>query len=187
MAIVKWPLGAVEASGKFERWVFDKRGIARKFVPPTNAMTVEQGNNRQLTGSAQNCVSVIGDTAKSDIKKFMSTQTILDKRGGALKTSQWNAYLVKRILGDAYTEIAATRIAYASLSGVEQATWDTEAAGAAFLSLSPKLLAYATDAAMTAGEQLYAIARTIYYMKIYGINGLPDGTNATVWATSIAA
>jgi len=187
MARVRYPLASVEASGKFENWVFDKRGRARKFVPPTNPQTIQQGNNRQLTGSAQNSVSVVGITTVAEIKKFMSTQTIATKNGDALQTSQWNAYLVKRMLGDAYTEIANVRTAYAALSAAEQAAWDTEAANAAFVSLSPTSLAYATDAPMTTGEQLFAIARTIYYMKIYGVNGLPGGTNATAWATSIAA
>ena len=187
MARVKWPLGAVEASGKFENWVFDKRGRARKFVAPSNPQTVAQGNNRQLTGSAQNSVSAIGSTTVAEIKTFMTTQTIATKNGDTLQTSQWNAYLVKRMLGDAYTEIANVRAAYAALTAGEQAAWDTEAAGAAFISLSPTTLAYATDAPMTAGEQLFAIARTIYYMKVYGANGLPGGTNATTWATSIAA
>ena len=177
MARTNGALFSMEASGKFgDAIVFDKRGFAKFYKKPTDSKTETQGNNRQMTGTAQKSVKAIGDTTK-----MLIAEAAVD---AGSKSYRWNSYLVKIMLGPNYSILQASRAIFAALTPAEKDTWEAEANS---LNLATVSLDYAVDAAMTPGEQLFSQAKALYSIGIHSATGDPDGTNATAWATAIAS
>jgi hypothetical protein len=168
MAVVTGPLMSMTASGKFgETLVFDKRGFVRQLVIPTNPQSDAQGNVRQILLAVQKALTVLGETVINAVKTV------------APVSYRWNSYLLSQSLGPASADYAASKAAFAALSGPEQTTWNDEAEGKGILERS---VLYATDDAITAGLALFAISRALFALGLNVVAGAPGAANADDWA-----
>lgn len=176
MAKVRGPLYSFDAHGKMEQMVFMGNGTVRKHFIPTNPRTPGQQNNRQNMKASGEMVKVTGATTRDLLK----TNEIL--MAGKRKTRFWNAHLRNEIIGQSAVYLTQHKTIFAGFADPSQ--WETEGTT---LGLVEILLENATDVAISPGMQLFALARTLYRLGIYMVNGDPIETNATAWATSISS
>ncbi len=180
MAKVKGPLMSMEASGSYgSTLVFGRRlgsNVVRQLVKPSNPQTAGQmlaRNRVRVFGALQKFVS--GTMLK------LAGKTSTDKELIAAVTpsgQRWNSYMQQVGIGSGGISYTAARAAFALLTELEKAAWET-AAGA----LTPVILAVAqkdaggTDAsAVPAGEVFFI---HVYTLSLMGITATPTGTPPT--------
>ncbi len=171
MAKVVGGLFSVEASGKFANaLVFDRRGYVRGYTRPTNPQTEAQGNVRQVMLAAQRAIGLAGDATKAEIKE-------------AAPDYRWNSYLIQQMIGKGSVAWDASLAAFNALDPADQGVWTSEAEALGMTEIS---IPYAGDSPISAGTAFFALARTLFDLGVYVVNGAPDGANAVAWATSVA-
>jgi hypothetical protein len=169
MAKVNGPLMSMEASGTVaDTLTFDKRGFVRTRVIPANPKTADQGNVRQKLLAVQKALRFIGATVIAAVKTLAPT------------SYRWNSYLLSQVLGSGSSEYDASATAYAALTSTERGHWETEATT---IGMTTQAISYATDADVTPGLALFAVARTLYRLGINVSAGAPSGTNYAAWGT----
>lgn len=170
MAKVVGGLFSVEASGKFaDALVFDRRGYVRGYKRPTNPKTSAQGDVRQVMLAAQRAIGVAGNATKDEVK-------------AAAPDYRWNSYLIQQMIGKGTAAWNANLAAFNALDPADQGVWTSEAET---LGLTEISIPYAGAPPIPAGAAFFALARTLFDLGVYAINGAPDGSNAVAWATSV--
>ncbi len=180
MAKVKGPLMSMEASGSYgSTLVFGRRlgsNVVRQLVKPSNPQTAGQmlaRNRVRVFGALQKFVS--GTMLK------LAGKTSTDKELIAAVTpsgQRWNSYMQQVGIGSGGISYTAARAAFALLTELEKAAWET-AAGA----LTPVILAVAQKdaggmdaSAVPAGEVFFI---HVYTLSLMGITATPTGTPPT--------
>ncbi len=180
MAKVKGPLMSMEASGSYgSTLVFGRRlgsNVVRQLVKPSNPQTAGQmlaRNRVRVFGALQKFVS--GTMLK------LAGKTSTDKELIAAVTpsgQRWNSYMQQVGIGSGGISYPAARAAFALLTELEKAAWET-AAGA----LTPVILAVAQKnaggmdaSAVPAGEVFFI---HVYTLSLMGITATPTGTPPT--------
>ncbi len=180
MAKVKGPLMSMEASGSYgSTLVFGRRlgsNVVRQLVKPSNPQTAGQM-------LARNRVRVFGALQKfvSGTSLRLAGKTSTDKELIAAVTpsgQRWNSYMQQVGIGSGGISYTAARAAFALLTELEKAAWET-AAGA----LTPVILAVAQKdaggmdaSAVPAGEVFFI---HVYTLSLMGITATPTGTPPT--------
>lgn len=175
MARVSGPLFSMLASGRLEALVYDRRGFVRKFVPPTNPRTEDQGNVRQLLMTFQQAIGRFGPTTRAAVRGA------IERMG--LPGYRWNAYFLGML---ADPEVVAN---YRSSLPIDPLTPDWVSA-AQSAGIVPASLPYAGDPPLPAWFVLWMLVVTLY--TIGAITSLSDpydtwgspGT-ADAWVTAI--
>jgi hypothetical protein len=169
MAKVKGPLMSMEASGTIGNTItFDKRGFVRNRVIPTNPQSDSQGNTRQKLLAVQKALRFIGAAVIAAVKTIAPT------------SYRWNSYLLSQVIGAATADFDASMTAFAALGSTAIGHWDTTAEG---IGITSQSITYATDAAISPGAALFAIARTLYRLGFNTSAGAPGATNYAAWGT----
>ena len=180
MAKVKGALMSMEASGSYgSTLVFGRRlgsNVVRQLVKPSNPQTAGQM-------LARNRVRVFGALQKfvSGTSLRLAGKTSTDKELIAAVTpsgQRWNSYMQQVGIGSGGISYTAARAAFALLTELEKAAWET-AAGA----LTPVILAVAQKdaggmdaSAVPAGEVFFI---HVYTLSLMGITATPTGTPPT--------
>lgn len=180
MAKVAGALYSISASGKFGEVVFDKRGYARPRIVPHNPKTAAQGNHRQVMKAVHRGISVLGKEVRNLLKDNVTLKGFI---GSSFNSSYWSGYFVKVILGEKKVDFWATLSVFNNLNESAQVRWEEYGIG---LGLEVAKVEYATDAGVSAGEQLFLVARGLYKLGLYTNYGVPSHSNAAKWARAIS-
>lgn len=137
MAKVTAPLMSMSASGQFGKTiVFDKRGIAREYVVPSNPQTVGQMAVRNKLGDIQRELKLLGPVLRGQLKTQFGPR--------------WNSMIVGELTannGAALTSYTGEHTAFTTQQKTDWATADG-----------------ATPVALADGLVLYAAASAVYDM-----------------------
>ena len=167
MAKVTGPLMSMEASGTIGNTItFDRRGFVRTRVIPTNPQSEAQGNVRQQLLAVQKALTLLGAAVILLVKSVAPT------------SYRWNSFLLQQTLGANSSEFEASRTAYAALSAPQRADWETAATTAG---LVEQTIPYASDAAISPGLALFAVARALFRLGINTDDGEPGAANQAAW------
>ena len=176
MAKVTGPLFSLTASGQIARTlIYDVRGYVRQYVKPTDAKTAEQGNIRQRWSAAAKVVKIIGSDYVAQI------QTTLIEN-----PYNWTATVIRAFM----ETFEAGRVQWDTLDGAGQTAWESEAVD---LGIFESLVTYASEPFITGGEALFigCYAISLIFKRngfdLAGGSGMPDGTNADIWAAALTA
>jgi hypothetical protein len=168
MAKIKGPLFSIGASGSFGDIVFDRRGYAYLKPERRDARTASQGDFRQALMVAQKCAGICGSATRQQLKAL------------AESPSHWSSFLTRHFLGPRRAAFMATLTEYAG-PAVDQAAWE---AAAVSMGLKEVYVAYANEAGVSPGAQLFALASTLFGLGLYPGLGKPNG-QAEVWKEKI--
>lgn len=166
MTKVVAPLGSFSASGKIGKaLVFFShlgRNVVRGLVTPANPQTETQGDSRLLLGA-------IGRSAKAVVSASPALPTgsnwYVDANPLTPAGQTWVSYLIRNIIsiyGSGNTGVAALNSAASGHTKAAIFTSQAAAVGLVDLTIS---YAAAGDTTITAGAQLYALARHSMAMK----------------------
>jgi hypothetical protein len=168
MPKVKGPLFSQEASGTLGGNItFDRRGFVRQHVTPANPQTAAQGNQRVKLLNTQKVLTFLGAAVIALVKAV------------APVSYRWNSYLLAQVLGTGGAEYDASIAAFNALTVEQRADWNTDATA---LGITQQSIPYATDAPVSPGAMLFAVARTLFRLGIGTDNGVPDGLNSGEWS-----
>jgi len=176
MAKVQGPLFSMMVSGAFGEIVFDKRGFVRRKGLYHDPKTSRQGNYRQALTAAQRCAQVCGPQTRQHLRQ------------AADQASRWSAFLTKTLLGPERARYHELAEIYRN-GVVDQPPWE---AAAREIGLKQVGLAYAAEAPISPGRQLFMLASTLYELAIYRDLGNPlehelPGSNVEAWQQQILA
>jgi hypothetical protein len=120
--------------------------------------------------AAQKCAQVCGPTTRQLLRQM------------ADEPARWSAYLVKNLIGP---DRATYRDSMDRFAGpeIDRPAWEAAAVAAG---LRPVHLAYAAEAAISPGAQLFMLASTLFALGLYEDLGQPNG-NAGAWQAQIVA
>lgn len=158
MSKVVAPLGSFSASGKIGKsLVFFShlgRNVVRGLVTPANPQSETQGDSRLLLGS-------LGRSARAVIDP---SDALTDLKTVTPAGQTWVSYLIKNVInifGSGATGVAALN---AAADGQSATNWETQAASVGLTDLT---ISYAAsgEQTITAGAQLYALARHAFSVK----------------------
>ena len=152
MTKVVAPLGSFSASGKIGKsLVFFShlgRNVVRGLVTPANPQSVTQGNSRLLLGALGRAVKAVSNPSD------FYTQIKLVVPAGQTWVSSFITYMISAF-GSGATGVAALNAAF---EGHSASNWQAQAIT---LGLTDLTVSYAlsTEKTITAGAQLYALAK----------------------------
>lgn len=167
MAKVTGPLMSMSASGTIGGTItFDKRGFVRERVIPANPQTTSQGNVRQMLLAVQKVLKILHLTAITAVSALAPT------------SYRWNSFLLAATIGPSSADFTASITAFTALQAGEKTSWNTRAESGGLTSRS---IAYADDAAISAGGALFAVSRALFGLGINAADGTPGAANFDAW------
>lgn len=158
----------MKVSGALGEIIFDRRGYVRRKGQVRDPKTGSQGDFRQAMMAAQKCVQVCGPQTRQYLRRLSA------------EPARWSATLLKHLLGPRRSNYNDCLACYGD-PALDRAGWEAAAVEAG---LRPVSLAYAGEAGISAGAQLYLLASTLFSLGVYEGLGQPNG-NAGVWQESI--
>jgi hypothetical protein len=164
MAKVIGPLFSMKVSGALGEIIFDRRGYVRRKGELRDPKTSRQGDFRLAMMAAQQGVKVCGPQTRQQLRQLSD------------EPARWSAFLLKHLLGPRRANYNECLARYAD-PGLDQAGWEAAAVEAG---LRPVSLAYAADAGISAGAQLFLLASTLFSLGVYIELGQPD-SKAAAW------
>lgn len=170
MAKVIGPLFSMNVSGAVGEIVFDRRGYVRRKGRVRDPKTSRQGNFRLAMIAAQQCVKVCGPHTRQELRRISP------------EPARWSATLLKYLLGPQRTNYNNCLARYRD-PALDRTDWESAAVEAGLRSVN---LAYAADAEISPGAQLFLLALTLFSLGLYLELGRP-GSNAAVWQERITA
>jgi hypothetical protein len=170
MAKITGPLFSMGATGSFGDIVFDRRGYAYLKPNRRDPQTPTQGDFRQAIAVAQKCTSVCGSATRQQLKAL------------ADDPARWNSFLAGQLLGPRRAAFTTALAQYTDPT-VDQAGWEEAAMS---MGLREVYIAYANEAGISPGTQLFALASTLFGLGVYTSLGQPNG-NAAAWKDGISS
>lgn len=158
----------MQVSGALGEIIFDRRGYVRRKGRVRDPKTSRQGDFRQAMMAAQEGVQVCGPQTRQHLRRLSP------------EPARWSAFLLKYLLGPGRSNYNACLVRYAE-PGIDRSEWEAAAVEAG---LRPISLAYAADAGITAGAQLFLLAATLFSLGVHEEAGQPGG-NAAAWQERI--
>jgi hypothetical protein len=139
MAKVNGPLMSMTASGKFgDSIVYDRRGIARKYVIPSNPQTDNQMLVRNKLGDIQRSLKLLGVVLRTELKAGFGPR--------------WNSDIVGELTKNDAAALTAYIAEYDAFDAGQKTAWDTADTSA--------------PVELDGGAVLYACASAVYDMAL---------------------
>ncbi len=171
MARARGPLMSEQASGTFQSAiVFHRDGRVMHAHRSPRTRTGAQGTHRQIVSALQAVVRVF------------RTEAIQAVRAVAPDPRSWSGYLTTLATQNGRAAWNSAAAAWSVLLEAQRDEWDDAAAVA---SIAPRALTYASEAAVSGGEALFAVAYVMYSNGILTAPGVPQGDNALDWLTAL--
>lgn len=161
------------ASGRLGPLVYDSRGYVRRFTPPAQPNTADQGNARQQFAAAAECVKHLNAKLSKEVQENQAPTGY-----------RWSSWLIGQLLDDENTASLANSITtFGGLSTDQCNEWEGQAVSFDFSTVT---IDYATDNNPTPGQLLFALARLMFKLGYTDGGTLLDlAPTADAWAAYI--